>query len=68
MTMKALTCALCLTAHYQGQVYAHTYHVDVRFELAFQQSWQLAEAVKAAVHQGRRVIVEHFDQLYPSCK
>mgnify|MGYP000880621617 CR=1 FL=1 len=57
---------LPLTAHYQGGKFmAHTYHVDARFEMAFQQSWQLAEAVKAAIHQGKRVIVEHFDQLYP---
>lgn len=57
---------LPLTAHYQGgRFLSHTYHVDARFELAFQQSWQLVEAVKAAILQGKRVVVEHFDQLYP---
>lgn len=60
---------LPLTAHHQaGRFLSHTYHVDARFEMAFQQSWQLVEAVKEAVLQGRRVVVEHFDQLYPLLK
>lgn len=60
---------LPLTAHYQGgRFLSHTYHVDARFEMAFQQSWQLVEAVKAAILQGKRVVVEHFDQLYPQLK
>ena len=42
--------------------------MDARFELAFQQPWQLAEAVKAAIKQKKRVVVEHFDQLYPLLK
>ena len=44
---------------------SHSYHVDVRFETAFCQMWQLVEAVKKAIFAGRRVIVEHFDLLYP---
>ena len=51
--------------HESGRFLSHTYHVDARFEMAFQQSYQLAEAVKAAIMQGKRVIVEHYDQIYP---
>ncbi|NMA61220.1 MAG: alanine-tRNA synthetase second additional domain-containing protein [Firmicutes bacterium] len=43
----------------------HTYHLDVRFEMAFAPLWELADAVKKAVSAGHRVIVEHFDLLYP---
>lgn len=42
----------------------HTYHIDARYEQAFHQVWEIAEAVQAAVRHGRRVIVEHFDVLY----
>jgi len=60
---------LPLTAHHEdGHFRFHTYHVDARFELAFQQSWQLAEAIKEAIRRGKRVVVEHFDQLYPQLK
>jgi hypothetical protein len=43
----------------------HTYHLDVRFESAFTQMHELAEAVLKALQNGKRVIVEHFDLLYP---
>lgn len=43
----------------------HTYHIDVRYEQAFHQLWEIAEAVTKAVKHQRRVIVEHFDLLYP---
>lgn len=43
----------------------HTYHVDVRFETAFSQPWEIADAVKKAVASDRRVVLEHFDLLYP---
>ena len=43
----------------------HTYHVDIRFENGFTQMSQLAEAIDEALHKGRRVIVEHFDLVYP---
>lgn len=43
----------------------HTYHLDVRFEMAFTPLWELADAVKRAVSAGRRVVVEHFELLYP---
>lgn len=44
---------------------SHTYHIDVRFESAFTQMHELADAVLRAVKQRKRVIVEHFDLLYP---
>ena len=44
---------------------SHTYHLDVRFESAFTQMHELADAVLNAVAQKKRVIVEHFDLLYP---
>ncbi len=43
----------------------HTYHIDVRYEQAFHQLWEIAEAVSNAIRHRRRVIVEHFDLLYP---
>jgi hypothetical protein len=42
----------------------HTFHIDVRFELAFHQIYEIVEAVNSAISRGRRVIVEHFDLLY----
>lgn len=44
---------------------SHTFHVDVRFESAFTQMHELADAVMQAVKNGKRVIVEHFDLLSP---
>ncbi len=43
----------------------HTYHVDIRFENGFTQMSVLAEAIADALHHGKRVIVEHFDLVYP---
>lgn len=43
----------------------HTYHLDMRFELAFTQIHELSHAVENKLKQGKRVIVEHFDLLYP---
>ena len=48
-----------------GFYQAHTYHVDVRFESAFTQMSELAEAVLAALEKGKRVIIEHFELIYP---
>jgi len=49
----------------KGFFQAHTYHLDVRFESAFTQMHILAEAIKSAIEKGKRVIVEHFDMIYP---
>ena len=43
----------------------HTYHVDIRFENGFTQMTVLAEAITDALRKGKRVIVEHFDLVYP---
>lgn len=42
-----------------------TYHLDMRFEMAFTQPYTIAEAVREAIKHDRRVIVEHFDLLFP---
>ena len=47
---------------------AHTYHLDIRFEAAFTQMHELADAIMRAVQNGKRVIVEHFDMIYPFLK
>ena len=44
---------------------AHTFHIDVRYESAFHQFFEIAEAVNKAIEAERRVVVEHFDLLYP---
>jgi len=44
---------------------SHTYHVDIRFEMAFTQLHVLADAIKQALSHDKRVIVEHFDLIYP---
>lgn len=49
----------------RGHFRCHTYHLDVRFESAFTQPWKIAEAIKEALKKGRRVVVEHFDLVYP---
>lgn len=51
-----------------GQFTSHTYHLDVRFEMAFTPVFRLAEIVNAAFAQERRVVVEHFELLYPFLK
>ena len=43
----------------------HTYHVDIRFENGFTQMSTLADAITEALDKGRRVVVEHFDLVYP---
>lgn len=44
---------------------SHTYHIDIRFESAFTQMHILVDAIKMAIEKGKRVIIEHFDLLYP---
>jgi len=43
----------------------HTYHVDIRFETGFTSMNRLADAILEAVNRGKRVIIEHFDLVYP---
>lgn len=49
----------------EGFYCAHTFHLDIRFESAFTQMHELAEAVLRAISLGKRVVVEHFDLIYP---
>ncbi|MDA8228136.1 MAG: alanine-tRNA synthetase second additional domain-containing protein [Desulfitobacterium hafniense] len=49
----------------RGHFRSRTYHLDVRFESAFTQPWIIADAIKKAINKGRRVVVEHFDLVYP---
>ena len=43
----------------------HTYPLDIRFENGFTQMSILADAIAEALDKGKRVIVEHFDLVYP---
>ena len=52
----------------KGHFRFHTYHLDVRFESAFTQPWEIAEAIKKAISKGRRIVIEHFDLIYPILK
>lgn len=45
-----------------------TYHIDMRFQMAFTQMYEIVNFVTGALTNGRRVIVEHFDLLYPHLK
>jgi len=42
----------------------HTFHLDVRYELAFKQRFEIAQAINDVVSHGRRAVVEHFDLIY----
>ncbi|MDH6312328.1 tRNA A37 threonylcarbamoyladenosine biosynthesis protein TsaE [Parabacteroides sp. PFB2-10] len=43
-----------------------TYHIDMRFQIAFTQMYEIVEFVQNALEHKRRVIVEHFNLLYPA--
>lgn len=45
---------------------ATTFHVDMRFQTAFTQMHEIVDFVQRALKNERRVIVEHFDLLYPA--
>lgn len=42
----------------------HTFHLDVRYEMAFHQVHQILDAIRKVIAAGRRVVVEHFDLIY----
>ncbi len=48
----------------QGFFNAHTFHIDVRYERAFRQTHEIVAAIKSAVRNEKRVVVEHFDLVY----
>ena len=43
----------------------HSYHVDIRFETGFTQLSELADCIVEAVRRGKRVVVEHFELVFP---
>ena len=43
-----------------------TYHIDMRFQTAFTQMFEIVDFVQNALEHKRRVIVEHFNLLYPA--
>lgn len=43
----------------------HTFHIDYKYETAFHQQYEIIDAINRAVDNNRRVIVEHFDLVYP---
>ncbi|MHC5053415.1 MAG: alanine-tRNA synthetase second additional domain-containing protein [Planctomycetota bacterium] len=51
--------------HRDGRFRAHTFHVDALFEMAFAQAYEIADAIRNALRHDRRVVVEHFDRIYP---
>ncbi|MDD2706932.1 MAG: alanine-tRNA synthetase second additional domain-containing protein [Verrucomicrobiae bacterium] len=54
--------------HREEHFTAHTLHIDIRFEMAFTQPGEMAEAIRAALKQGKRVVVEHFEEIHPLLK
>ncbi|OGS27604.1 MAG: lantibiotic ABC transporter [Elusimicrobia bacterium RIFOXYB2_FULL_48_7] len=42
----------------------HTFHIDIRFESAFKQKYEIVEAINNAIAHNRRVVVEHFELVY----
>lgn len=42
----------------------HTFHLDVRYEMAFRQKYEIVEAINKALAAERRVVIEHFDLIY----
>ena len=43
-----------------------TYHIDMRFQTAFTQMHEIVDFVKALLDCHRRVVIEHFDLLFPA--
>lgn len=43
-----------------------TYHIDMRFQMAFTQMFEVVDFVRNALNNNRRVIIEHFNLLYPA--
>jgi tRNA A37 threonylcarbamoyladenosine biosynthesis protein TsaE len=43
-----------------------SYHIDMRFQTAFTQMYEIVDFVTNLLSKKRRVIVEHFDLLYPA--
>jgi len=57
-----------ITDHMDGMNETTTFHLDMRFQIAFSQMHEIVSFVKDALEKDRRVIIEHFDLLYPALK
>lgn len=44
---------------------ATTFHIDVRFQMAFTQLYEIIDYVNMLLERNRRVVIEHFNLLYP---
>ena len=42
----------------------HSFHLDIRYELAFHQMHEIVDAIKKVLAANKRVVVEHFDLIY----
>lgn len=43
---------------------AATYHIDMRFQMAFTQMYEIVEFVRKVLKKKRRIVIEHFELLY----
>lgn len=42
----------------------HTFHLDIRYELAFRQKFEIVDAINKGLASERRIVIEHFDLIY----
>lgn len=47
-----------------AQFSGHTFHMDMRYEMAFHQVHTIVEAIKSVLVAQRRIVIEHFDLIY----
>ncbi|MEN2984834.1 MAG: alanine-tRNA synthetase second additional domain-containing protein [Dictyoglomaceae bacterium] len=52
----------------RNNFYEYIYHVDIRFEMAFTPIYLLGEAILKALERDKKVVVEHFEIIYPYIK
>ena len=45
---------------------AATYHLDMRFQMAFTQMYEIVDFVRNILEKKRRIVIEHFNLLYPA--
>ena len=45
---------------------ATTFHIDIRFQMAFTQMYEIVDFVNSILERKRRIVIEHFNLLYPA--
>ena len=45
---------------------AASYHIDVRFAMAFVQMYEIVDFIQEVLSRKRRVVIEHFNLIYPA--